>query len=57
MNDPKIELLEKNGWEVECESPFEIRHKDDPESFATGWAAELIYEYYVLYGITKNLIV
>jgi hypothetical protein len=33
-------LLEKNGWTVECESPFEIRHEDG--SFATGQAAMLV---------------
>lgn len=39
--DPKeIELLEKNGWTVECESPFEVRHEDG--SFATGQAAEMV---------------
>lgn len=32
-----IELLEANGWTVECESPFEIRHEDG--SFASGYAA------------------
>lgn len=36
-----LDLLEKNGWEVECESPFEIRHSDS-ESFATNDAAMLI---------------
>lgn len=29
-----ISLLEANGWTVECESPFEIRH-DESGSFAT----------------------
>lgn len=37
------QLLEKNGWIVECESPFEIRHSET-NSFATGIAAELILE-------------
>ena len=27
------DLLKENGWEVECESPFEIRHEDG--SFAS----------------------
>lgn len=33
-------LLESHGWTVECESPFEIRHKDG--SFATGQAADIV---------------
>jgi hypothetical protein len=32
-----IELLEEYGWEVECESPFEIRHKETG-AFASGEA-------------------
>lgn len=35
-------LLKENGWEIECESPFEIRHKDG--SFATNKAAHSIVE-------------
>lgn len=35
-----IKLLEKLGWTVECESPFEIRHEDG--SFATGQAAHVV---------------
>lgn len=35
-------ILEKNGWTLECESPFEIRHEDG--SFATGQAARLVME-------------
>ena len=34
-------LLEYNGWVVECESPFEIRHEESG-SFATGLAAKMI---------------
>ena len=33
-------LLERHGWEVECESPFEIRHEDG--SFATKQAATIV---------------
>jgi len=40
METNEIELLEKNGWVVECESPFEVRHEDG--SFATGQAAEMV---------------
>lgn len=36
-----MEILKKHGWEVECESPFEIRHEDS-ESFATNYAADLV---------------
>jgi hypothetical protein len=36
-------LLEENGWTVECESPFEIRHEDG--SFATGQAAQIVVIY------------
>lgn len=28
MNDENLKLLEENGWEIECQSPFEIRHRD-----------------------------
>ena len=35
-----FELLEKYGWEVECESPLEIRHSDG--SFATLNAAKYV---------------
>ena len=41
------ELLEKNGWTVECESPFEIRHEDG--SFASMLAADM-----VLYELTRD---
>ena len=39
-NDEK--LLNKYGWEIECESPFEIRHEDG--SFATMQAAHTVLE-------------
>ena len=35
-----MKLLEENGWEVECESPFEIRSKDG--GFASENAAYMI---------------
>ena len=41
MNPEDVELLEKHGWEVECESPFEIRHTETG-SFATLLAADLV---------------
>ena len=34
-------LLQKHGWEVECDSPFEIRHTETG-SFATLVAADLV---------------
>ena len=39
--DDKKALLEFNGWVVECESPFEIRHEESG-SFATGLAAIMV---------------
>jgi hypothetical protein len=39
--EAKKSLLEYNGWVVECESPFEIRHEES-NSFATGRAADII---------------
>lgn len=36
-----ISLLEANGWTVECESPFEIRH-DESGSFATMLGAHAV---------------
>lgn len=37
----KIEkILERFGWEIECNSPLEIRHKDG--SFASGQAAHIV---------------
>ena len=39
----KEEILEDNGWIIECESPFEIRHEDG--SFATGQASNIVLDY------------
>jgi hypothetical protein len=44
MNKDDIILLEDNGWEVECESPFEISHEHCDAS-ATGFAAEIVLDY------------
>lgn len=46
MNQDDIYLLETQGWTVECESPLEISLDDDPESRATGVAAELVLEFF-----------
>jgi hypothetical protein len=35
-------LLKDNGWEIECEHPFEIRHEDG--SFATMQAAKIVLD-------------
>jgi hypothetical protein len=35
------EIFEEEGWTIECESPFEIRHIDG--SFATLNAANIVY--------------
>lgn len=46
MNKEDEDLLEKNGWVIECENPFEISQADDPyKSRATGYAAECILAY------------
>ena len=42
MDKKEIKLLERNGWIIECESPFEIRHEDG--SFATMFAAVTVLE-------------
>jgi len=36
-------LLDENGWDLECESPLEIRHRETG-SFATFWAAQIVIE-------------
>ena len=38
------ELLDHCGWDVDCESPFEISMRDDSQSTATGYAAQLVVE-------------
>ena len=43
MNKTDEAILENAGWEVECESPFEIRNSET-ESFATNEAAYAILE-------------
>ena len=43
MNEEDIKLLEENGWDVECWSPFEIRFKDGG-AFATGLAAQIVLD-------------
>lgn len=43
MRENDLNLLGANGWAVECESPFEIRHEDG--SFATGQAAKIVLDF------------
>ena len=43
MNKEDKKLLEDNGWEVECESPFEICHEHCDAS-ATGLVAYIVLE-------------
>ena len=52
-------LLEKNGWTIECESPFEIRN-DETGDFASGIAANAVVDSLKpkkrkLHGTTLNL--
>jgi hypothetical protein len=42
MNTEDIKLLEENGWDVDCESPFEI--SDEDGNFARGLAAKIVLE-------------
>lgn len=41
--DEEEQLLSKAGWELECRSPFEIRHTETG-SFASGIAAKLVVD-------------
>ena len=41
MNQRDLDLLEQEGWNVDCESPFVITHEESG-SEATNIAAELI---------------
>ena len=43
MKDEDRKLLEEDGWEIDCESPFEISDKDG--SRATGRAADYVLDY------------
>lgn len=45
MKDKDIKFLEESGWQVDCESPFEISLIDEPSSHASGYYAEIILEY------------
>lgn len=43
MKEKHIKILEKYGWEIECENPFEIRNKITNE-FASGSIAKSILD-------------
>ena len=40
MSPEDSEMLYRAGWEVECQSPLELRHRDG--SVATRTAAEIV---------------
>lgn len=40
----RYEILEKEGWIVCCESPFEIEHKET-NATASGYAAQTIVDH------------
>lgn len=43
--EKEIELLDKNGWDVICEMPFEIEFRETRD-MATGFAAKMIADIY-----------
>jgi hypothetical protein len=43
MIQEDINLLHNAGWDIECESPFEIRHFDG--SFAKDQAADIVLDF------------
>ena len=47
------DLLKENGWTIECESPFEIRHEDG--SFASMSAAHSVVEGLRLGAVSGSL--
>ena len=48
--EEKMKMLEKAGWTIECEHPFEIRHKDG--SFASKQAT-----YFCVDPIVENYLI
>jgi len=48
------DLLKENGWIIECESPFEIRHKDG--SFASMNAAYSVAEKLRLSSVMSSVL-
>lgn len=45
MKDKDELLLNKYGWFIECEHPFEMSH-EETGSFATNLSSEIILKYY-----------
>lgn len=43
MDEKDVEILSRDGWTVDCESPFELSREDG--SFACGAAAEYVLSY------------
>lgn len=43
MKQEDIDLLDKNGWDVICESPFEIEHRESNQ-MATGIVAQMVLQ-------------
>ena len=53
MTDKEERLLEENGWQVVCLSPFEIEHIETGET-AEGTGAQLILEAYKMKKKTSS---
>lgn len=51
--DEIASLLSRYNWQLECQSPLEIRSKDG-EHFATNFAAEVVIEYFMLLDQSDN---
>lgn len=47
MNDFHLRILENYGWQVDCENPLEISLTNEPESQASGRAAEILVNYLI----------
>jgi len=50
-----IDFLDSYGWVVECESPLEISLEEDPQSRATGSAADIILDYLKWSDAKRNI--
>lgn len=44
VSEKDIEILEMNGWDVDCKSPLEIAHRETGD-VATGLAAKIVLKY------------
>jgi hypothetical protein len=43
MDKKEISLLDSNGWDVICESPFEIEHRESGQC-ADGMVAKIVLQ-------------